>query len=341
MSHEVRSYSNNFALRRKGRGAILNKLPKPGASCKCSLLLIFAYRRMSEIKVKVIKGQETVEVSINPEHTFGDLRRKAEKSFGVMEGGLRLLHKSSESSTLSSGKVVNGTRMMALKTAKQANADDHAEKARRDAEATSLRQAAVSQSTTAAASTSVAASGKPATRGHPEVAGQTHVLLIKGREKFRANVELSATVGDLKRIASGLDGMNAAARDMKMLFRGVMKDEAVLSAIGIRSGSSIMLMFGARYHDANDARAELIGIEKEVDELQERVRVTISQAKSRLLEGVDLGLANGAIHDTIQRLKDNVESVRGEEERRGALEKRLESINTTFEEGRKAYGKLG
>lgn len=292
--------------------------------------------KMSEITINVIKGRVAWQLSVSPEMTFAGLRKQVEEKAGAVDGGLRLLHKGKsfpDTATLLSAKVTTGTRMMALATAKQREADARKEKAIK----AKTDNAALDTMGKSPASASSAASSPPiVVRGDPEVPGQTNVVLVKGRDKFRANVELSISVGKLKTIAAGLEGMDAAARDMKLLFKGRFLDNSsLLSECGVKNSSSIVLLFGARHHDAKDARVELNSIELEISTLEKKVHSAIAKGKSRLLDSVDLALAKGEIFELFNRLKDNLHSVQGEEERKRSLEKRIASVEPAIEELRK------
>lgn len=291
---------------------------------------------MESIVVKIIKGRETWEVTGSPETTFGDLRKEAEARSGAVEGGLRLLHKGrslDDSTTLEAAKVSTGTKMMALTTAKQREADARIEKTAksvRDSVALDgMRELSAEKS---AGSPSNAVPSPATVRGDAAVSGQTSVMLKKGRETFRANVSLSATVAQLKAHAAGLDGVDAQARDMKLLHKGrFLKDETLLQDCGVCDGATMLLMFGGRHHDKGDARIEMDGVEKEVGELERKVQGVAAKARGRLLDSTDLALAKGEVFEIFGRLKDNVGSVRGEDERRKVLEERLRQVGLELE----------
>lgn len=291
---------------------------------------------MESIVVKIIKGKETWEVTGSPETTFGDLRKEAEARAGAVEGGLRLLHKGKsleDRTTLAAAKVTTGTKMMALATAKQREADARIEKATKSARESAAVDRMRERSAEKSAGSASNAVPSPATVcGDATVSGQTSVLLRKGRETFRANISLSSTVAQLKAHAAGLDGVEAQARDMKLLHKGrFLKDETSLQDCGVRDGATMLLMFGVRHHDKGEARIEMDQVEKEVGELEQKVQGVAAKARGRLLDSTDLALAKGEVLEIFERLKDNVVSVRGEDEGQKVLQERLRQVGLALE----------
>lgn len=291
---------------------------------------------MASIVVKIIKGKDTLEVNGSPAMTFGDLRKEAEARVSAVEGGLRLLYKGKsldDRTTLAAAKVTSGTKMMALATPKQREADARDEKAAKAVRESAAVDAMRERSTEAAsASASNASPITLAVGGDAKVSGQTSVLLKKGRETFRANLALNATVGELKIHAAGLDGINAEAGDMKLLHKGrFLKDDTSLGDCGVLDGATMLLMFGVRHHDKGDARIEMEQVEKEIGELEQKVTGVAAKARGRLLDSTDLALAKGQVLENYERLKDNLVSVRGEEERRKGLEGRLRQVKLELE----------
>ena len=297
---------------------------------------------MDSFIVRVSKGKDIIQADGSPDMTVGALRQQVESKAGMVDGGLRLLYKGkilNDASTLESAKVISGAKMMAMATAKQREADLQAEKSVKisqdNASLDAMRERSAegdSASASASASASNASPTNQEVRGDAAKAGQTKVLLKKGRERFRANVELSATIGELKVHAAGLDGMNAAARDMKLLHKGrFLSDDMSLAEAGLRDGSMMMLLFGARYHDKKDAVQDMKELENEIAELEGKFKGVASKARGRLLDSTDLALAKGQVLETYERLIDNLLSIRTEEEAKKSLEHRLRQIQMELE----------
>lgn len=291
---------------------------------------------MAEFTIRVIKGRERWDIPVRPQTTFAELRKEVETRADAIEGGIRLLYRGkgiADDATLESANVTAGTRLMALSTEKQHKADDRTEKRSKAAQDSAALNAMRERRVSTAGSEGSSPNQQRSLRGDPEVSGQSNVILVKGRDKFRVNVDLSASVGDLKVIASRLDGIDASPRDMKMLFKGrFMSDAVVLSDSGIHSGSSIMLMFGARYHDGLDAKADLTEIEEECSLLEDKVRQAVAKARGRLLDTVDLALAKGEVLDMFKSLKNRIESVKGHEEQRKSLLERVAAVEPSIDE---------
>lgn len=291
---------------------------------------------MDSFTVRISKGKDMVEIKGSPNMTVANLRHQAESGLGMVDGGLRLLFKGKfldDGTTLTSAKVTHGAKMMAMASAKQREADLQAKKNARSAQDNAALDAMREQSFGKdSASASNTSSSAPAVRGDEAIAGRSHVVLKKGREVFRVNIELSRTAGELKIQAAGLQGMNAESRDMKLLHRGrFLKDETLLMEAGVREGSAIMLMFGARHHDRKDAVEDMEHLEREVEELEGKVKGFVSKARGRLLDSTDLALAKGQVLEIYERLKDNLISIRTEERHKKDLEDRLRQVQLELE----------
>lgn len=291
---------------------------------------------MSETIVKIIKGRQTWDVPCAPSLTFDQLCTLVESKAGAVKGGLRLLHKGRSpdgNQSLSSAGVAAGTKIMALITPVQRDADLRAEKAAQ------LKQEAMTldelrgMATPAAGSASAAETVvRLAVRGDEAVPDCAHVILKKGRESFRVNITLSSTVGELRRRASGVNGIDARVQDIKLLYGGrfLKNDHAVLGECGVKDGGVLMVMFGMRHHDAADAKAEIDNIERETEELEALVKGIVAKKKGRLLDGAELAVERSRIVRMLERLRDNVAAVRGEDERRSIVEGRLRKIDDSI-----------
>lgn len=264
--------------------------------------------------------------------TFNQLRKLVEEKAGTVKGGLRLLHKGRTpdgNQSLSSVGVTTGTKIMALTTPAQRDADLRAKKAARlKQETTALDEL---RGTTAAAGSASAAETvtRLAVRGDAALPGCTHVLLKKGRETFRVNITLSSTVGELKTRASGMKGIDARVQDIKLLSGGrfLGDDRAVLDECGVKDGGVLLVLFGVRYHDAADARAEMDKVERETGELEALARGVLAKKKGRLLDKAELAVERSRVVEMLERLRDNVAAVRGEDERRKNVEERLRKVD--------------
>lgn len=286
---------------------------------------------MSEIVVKIIKGRQIWDIPCLASTTFDQLRRLVEDRAEAVEGGLRLIHKGRApggNQSLSSVGVITGTKIMALITPMQREADVRAEKkARLRHETGTLNE--LRERTNSAANSSVAeASDRPAVQGDIEVPGLTHVLLKKGRESFRVNVALSASVGELKMKVSTMNGIDAQMRDIKLLHGGrfLKDDRGVLENVGVKDGDVLMVMFGMQYHDAADARTEMGSIERETGELEALLKEVLAKRRGRLLDEAELAVEKSRVVGMLERLRDNAASVRGEDQRRRVIEGRLQKV---------------
>lgn len=286
---------------------------------------------MTEMRVFVIVGREKWEIPCTSATTFGQLRSSVEKKAGAVEGGMRLLHKGksfSDESTLDQGNVIDGTKMMAMRTAKQGEAERDIEKlaalGKMEKDVLDIKGHR-DRGSAAPRTTSVTSN---AILGDPEVDGTSWVLLIKGNSKFRVNIELSSSVLSLKERVSSIQAIGSKSRNIRLLFKGTfLKDTVSLEDCGVKSGVSIMLLFNARHHDEKDDVVEIDSILEKLSALEEKAKSVQSQASHRLLDSVDLSVAKGDLTETTNRLQDNVQSVRTEDSRKPELLRRLEAVD--------------
>lgn len=292
---------------------------------------------MSQFSVTIIMGRQKLEVECTGTMTFGELRSNVESSAGTVEGGMRLLHKGKsfpDHVTLEYAKVGPGTKMMAMRTQKQR--DDEKDKEKRgkllkDARALDTMKDDMGKSSIDSGAASVAVS-RNTIRGDATIEGMTSVLVIKGTAKYRVNTPLSERVYSLKEKVAAMEDIKSEARDMRLLFKGkVLQDAQTLDGQGVKDGSPVMLLFSARHHDAKDDLAEIGSIQDKISELERKARSVASKAKHRLLDDVALSLAKGELLETLNRLKDNLVSVRSEDDRRDGLEKRLAAMDDVIE----------
>lgn len=287
---------------------------------------------MEEIQITVIMGREKWAISIAKNQTFGDLRALVETKANVISGGLRLIHKGkthSDNVILESISVTSGTKMMAMRTGKQVKDEEDKKRAAKlaadNAAALALKER-VGSSVASSVDKSDGEDTKSGAKGDPVTDG-SFVLLKKRTDIFRVNIEMEASIGDLKQQVAMIDGINAEPRDIRILGKGrMLTGEKSLKECGISSGSTLMILFNARHHDKQEASVQVTSITKEVNDLQAKTQSVQKKANKRLLNGVEITIARGELVDTVTRLKDNLASVRGDDERIPLLEKQLNEI---------------
>lgn len=287
---------------------------------------------MADTIIFVTVGREKLEINASGDMTFGELRRVIEGRTGSVDGGLRLVHKGTsfpDTKTLCSAGVKSRTNMMALRTKKQIDARkdmEKREKLKRDQDSAVAMKERTRTKDTGSSSESPRPL-KQVVLGDDPVDGQTSVILIKGRSKFRVNIDLSKSVASLKEKASVLDGMNGQPRDMKLLFKGKYLDDAKpLSEYDAKDGVSMMLLFSARHHDAKEDFAEVGRIEQKVAELEGKVRGLLSKVNHRFLDDVEKRIARGELEEESLRYKDNIGSVKSDDRRKPEIEAKLSEI---------------
>ncbi|PXF49064.1 hypothetical protein BWQ96_01202 [Gracilariopsis chorda] len=294
---------------------------------------------MSDLTITVIAGKKGWEVKVSSDITFGDLRTQIEEKEGTVAGGLRLICKGRshpDHLKLSEVGVSTGSKMMVMRTSKQKEQEKEQEKRTKlQSDYKSLSELRAQSSVISKPSTDAGASSsnaKPVVReigvlGDPQQDCVTSVILIQGKNKYRVNIEMTESVVVLKQKAAFIDGINSKASNMRLLFKGkFLKDECNLSEYGVKDGSSLMLLFNAKHHDAKDDFIEMGSIKKKLDELEAKTRSVASQAEHRLLDSVDLAVKKSELQDIFTRLRDNLSSVRSEDERRASMECQLDVV---------------
>ncbi|KAI0561952.1 Ubiquitin [Gracilaria domingensis] len=220
--------------------------------------------------------------------------------------------------------------MMALRTAKQRDEESaEAKSARLRAPHKSLAEMRAESSAGAAASScaKTAPSSVQTILGDHPVEGIPSVLLIHGRQKYRFNVQLSDTVFTLKEKASTVQPMQSHPSNMRLLFKGkFLADEHTLEQVGAKCGSSFMLLFNAKHHDAVEDKQQISSIDDNLRQLEAKANALASQVEHRLLDTVDVAVKKTELNDTLHRLKDNLSSVRSEDQRRASMEQRLQTV---------------
>lgn len=292
---------------------------------------------MTQINVMVIMGRQKWEFIGHEQMKFMELRHMVEAKAGTVEGGIRLLHKGkslSDNETFASVNVTSGTKMMGLRTAKQREEEKNREK---NAKLISNRTAMdelkdkVGKPETEGASASSSTGGRTL-RGDAAIEGSDYVVLIKGKDKYRVNIDLSESVVAVKNKATSMEGIKSEARDMRLLFKGkFLQNDINLDEAGVKRGASLMLLFSARHHDAKEGFTEISSIEKKLEALEKETRAVASKANHRLLYGADLTVEKARLSEAVGTLKDNLFSVRKEDERRAELNRRLAEVEVTIE----------
>ena len=275
-------------------------------------------------------GRQILEITCTSDTTFADFQVLAEKQSGIVDGGLRFLHKGSSSpqKTLAEVNIKDGTKIMALRSAKQVAADKDKEKLAklRKAEKDILQLKDSSGAKGVASSSSASASGTSYV-GDEKIEGASHVILIKGKLRVRVNIDMSSSVWALKEKAASFQEIGSAPRNIRLMFKGgFLKDDSSLADCTVKSGASLMVLFTARHHDEVEDAAEMSSIEGKVQELEQKAKRIRSQLEHRLLDDVDLKVAKGELEEAVNRLRDNVESVRSIDARKATLLGTLNSV---------------
>lgn len=317
---------------------VVRHSPQPVPS-KVALALDIICKKMSDLTITIITGKQRWDVKASSDMTFGDLRTQIEEREGTVAGGLRLICKGKshpDQLKLSEAGVSNGSKMMVMRTSKQKEQEkDQEKRAKLRSDFKSLSELRGQSSRISEQSADVAASSsqnKPVVKGcgilgDQKLDGVPSVLLIQGKNKYRVNIDMTESVVVLKQKAATMDGINSIASNMRLLHKGkFLKDGCSLAEYGVQDGSSLMLLFTAKHHDAKDDYIEVNSIKKKLDELEAKTKSAASQAEHRLLDSTDLAIKKSELQDVLSRLRDNLSSVRSEDERRASMERQLDVV---------------
>lgn len=86
-----------------------------------------------------------------------------------------------------------------------------------------------------------AACGEPSSKGE-----SVEIKVIYNKTKYDVSTSLETTVAELKRELQGLLGV--PDKNQKLMFKGLLRDEQTLGAVGVTKGSKLMLV-GSKPND--------------------------------------------------------------------------------------------
>lgn len=283
-------------------------------------------------------GRDKYTVNASADMTWGDVLAKLAAMAGCDATSLRLLFKGKTADveqTLSNAGLKNGTRLMAMKT----KAQHAAEKQEETRLKLSGQSIAAEQLRSGAKGVGCAQHGAKSTAPKKLTLGDTidrntpyYVRIVQGSQWYNLILPQTGCVGSLKERLATLCGVSA--KDQRLVFMGQrnFEDDAKLANIGAKRGSTFMLLASMRHHDMQEAKGDILRIEKEVSSLEEETAGLEKRVRGRLLNDfVDLSIAIGHLESAVLRLEDNVGSVRLSDESDGDrvcenLAKRLNNL---------------
>lgn len=292
---------------------------------------------MSKIEITVLFGRQKVQVEAEEAETFGEVRAAVEKQTGVVPHGIRLLHKGktmADATVLQTAGVKTGTKLMAMRTQKQ-----HAvEKQQNKLNALqSLEKPSVKPTDRSEAQAVQHADQHPSTSrvicGDDYIDGQCHVIVSKGRARYRINIELTALVKDVKERLCTMDGVDGVASNVRLLSKGkFLTDANALAEQGVKPGGTMMAMFNARHHDTQEARTYVARIADEVAHMETEIRTWLKQSQKRVITPEEVSLQRSTFTQDVRRVRDNLNTVHVSDERIDALQKRLDELDKMLED---------
>lgn len=271
---------------------------------------------MASCNLTVICGKQSVAASVFSEDKVSVLRQNVEQALGYVEDGIRLIFKGkslSDMSTVQSCGLRDGAKLMALRTPKQLKAEREKEKQIK------LKQVPSSSETVLKLSTSDT-DQKPKILGDQEEPSTEFVMVKKGRDQYRVNAPKSAN--DVKKRIAVMIG-TSNWKEIRLLGAGkFLKDDD-----GVKSGSTLMMLFTAKHHDRQEEAVELKKLEEEVDQVEKRFTALQKQAARRLKDRNDILIEKSQIDQDIRRIRDNLELIQDDNHAKVQLAERLTRLD--------------
>jgi Ubiquitin family len=274
------------------------------------------------VDVQVTFGRSKHCLKVTAESTWGDILEILSKEACCDATGIRLLFKGKTANpmqTLADAKVKSGVKLMAMKTKAQhvveQKDDTRSRLAERAAAAEILRSGGDASTGRSAADQGKYAGVQTRLVLGDAIDGTTifYVRVVQGLNSYLVELDETETLRNLKlRLAPLCD---VAAKDQRLLFKGMpdIDEASTFSDIGAKRGSTFLLLTSMRHHDAQEAKQDIIKIEKDVRALEERTSGLRKRLKGRLLhEYVELTVSIGQLEGESRRLRDNLESLRGQ-----------------------------
>lgn len=278
--------------------------------------------------ISVLYAKQRLEINIAPSDSLCAVRRKLENQLELADGGLVLLYKGkalSDQVTVRAAGIEDGKKIMAMRSRKQHVADKEREK---EQKLTSGVKKPVSGNGSSSSFRTFAQIA-PVKLGDPEIAGESFIVVHERRRRIRLNLPLTATVREVKERLSSIAELGIENSAFRLIARGklISDDNMTLSACSLKNGGVMMAVFTAEHYERQEALREMNRLEHEVERIEEDWTSLNKRAKNRLIDAEELILARSQLTENLSLIRDNIQGIRGEDERGVALVKRLNDIN--------------